>query len=341
MNIKTSRHSYEVKFLQSQTQIFNSLTEEDFVVTDSNLYACYSEELEKFSRLAVVPAGEQSKSLERFGELCCTAAQNGLRRDDRVVAFGGGVVGDLAGYVAASYMRGVDTIQVPTSLLAMVDSSVGGKVAIDLPEGKNLVGAFWPPAEVLVCPEFLSTLDDPHFTNGMAEVIKYGWIMDSVFLKSLLQDKVERDSDQLEWVIRRCIELKSEVVSEDEFETTGRRAILNFGHTIGHAIEKVEGYKGHLHGEAISIGMVLETQLAENLGIARTGLSDEVAESLQSYGLPVALPKGFLVDSLLAAIKVDKKSSANGLAFSLISQAGECKLVSGITEVDVRKVLSK
>lgn len=281
----------------------------------------------------VVPAGESSKSLDCYGWLVQELAKRGVRRDQHLVAVGGGVVGDLVGFAASSYLRGIRFVQVPTTLLAMVDSSVGGKVGIDLPQGKNLVGAFWPPDEVWIDPAFLSTLEPRHFTNGMAEVWKYAFIEDLS-----LAEKIEERRDDPLPVIQRCVEIKAQVVQEDEFDRTGRRAILNFGHTLGHAIEVVHAYETYLHGEAISMGMVAEARLGEALGVTRPGTSAYVAAKLAEAGLPTQYV-GWTSEDLIRAMRLDKKNEGEGLAFSLVTEPGRCKLFTGIAEAEVRAIL--
>jgi 3-dehydroquinate synthase len=253
-----------------------------------------------------------------------------------VIAFGGGVIGDLAGFAAASYMRGVPLIQVPTTLLSQVDSSVGGKVGIDLPEGKNLAGAFYPPAVVHICREVLDTLSERQMRNGMAEVWKYGFIMDPKLLPQL-----PPKADALQEVIRRCTELKAQIVEDDEYETRGSRAILNFGHTVGHAIEQVTGYGPVLHGEAISIGMVIESHLGERLGITKAGTTEQISTHLSDYGLPTKMAPALDIDQLVHAMRRDKKAEAGSLAFSLLTKIGECKLIKGVPEGEVRAALAQ
>ncbi len=341
MIIPTSKGEYEIRNEPDIAEVFSKIGSHDLVVTDSNLETCYQSFFDNIEKKIVVQAGESSKSMDCYSQICKVAAQMGIRRSGRIVAIGGGVVGDLAGFVAATYMRGIDLLQIPTSLLAMVDSSVGGKVAIDIPEGKNLIGAFWPPSEVIVCLDFLKTLPREQFVNGMAEVWKYGWIMDESFLENLEAQNMQIESKEFQSVIHHCIELKAKIVSEDEFETTGRRAILNFGHTIGHAIEKCQNYQGVLHGEAVAIGMVVEARLGEILGITPAGVVDRVERGLNSQGLPTTVPNGLSIDELIAAMYSDKKVTKKGLAFSLILNPGRCKLFDGISEEHVRRALQR
>jgi 3-dehydroquinate synthase len=328
MTIKHRLGSYEIAFSDLTTAL-GQLPPDAWFVTDENVFRLYGANLAR-DRCIVLPPGEQTKCMRYFEQCLEWLAVAGARRQSTVVALGGGVIGDLAGYVAASYMRGVPFIQIPTTLLAQVDSSVGGKVGIDLKAGKNLAGAFYPPQAVHICLETLSTLDPRQYKSGMAEVLKYGFIQDPSLLKP---------TTDIEQVVRRCIELKAQVVTEDEFETKGLRAILNFGHTVGHALEQITGYAQYLHGEAISIGMVAEARLGENLGFTEPGTTEVVTETLRQQGLPVELPQSIPVDALVQCMRRDKKSQNTGLAFSFLVSIGQCKLEAGISEADVEKVL--
>lgn len=301
----------------------NDLPPDCRILTDANVAAVAP--LPKVPTLVLSP-GEATKSLGTFGEALGWLATSGASRRTTVVALGGGVVGDLAGFVAAAYMRGVPCLQIPTTLLAMVDSSVGGKVAVDLPEGKNLAGAFWPPSEVRLPLDALDTLPPRQRTNGMAEVLKYGFILDAPLLDAPLD-------------VLRCVALKAQVVEEDEHETTGRRAILNFGHTVGHAIERLTGYGPVLHGEAIAVGMAVEAVLGERLGVTAPGTADVVRETLERHGLSTRHPIVREAGGMLAAMRGDKKAVGGRLAFSLLTRIGECKLVADVPEDDVRRVL--
>jgi 3-dehydroquinate synthase len=220
-------------------------------------------------------------------------------------------------------------------LLAQVDSSVGGKVGIDLPEGKNLVGAFYPPRKVYVCAETLGTLPERDYRNGMAEVWKYGFILDGALVNDLRRGGYDRGE-----MVRKCVGLKRNVVEADEFETLGERAKLNFGHTVGHAIEKLTGYSEVLHGEAISIGMVVEAAIGEAIGLTAKGTRAEVEECLHSAGLPTTSVVLRDVDMLIDAMRMDKKASPGSLAFSLLRRIGSCKLVEDVSESEVRAVLA-
>ncbi|MFQ9951089.1 MAG: 3-dehydroquinate synthase, partial [Clostridium sp.] len=241
----------------------------------------------------------------------------GLTRTDFVVALGGGVTGDMAGFAAASYLRGVPFIQIPTSLLAQIDSSVGGKTGVDLPQGKNLIGAFWQPSLVLIDPDTLSTLPEHFFADGMGEAIKYGCIRSQSLLERLERENAK---DFLEDMIRECVDCKRVIVEHDEKEK-GERMLLNFGHTLGHALEKVYGYQKLSHGEAVGIGMVLMTQASERAGITKPGTARRIANVLARYQLPVSDPAP-MADLVKAACS-DKKSAGSSIRLVLLSSIGE------------------
>lgn len=299
------------------------------VITDSNVAPLLAERLvatiaaTRPASLHVVPAGEASKTREQWARLTDEMLAAGCGRDTTVIALGGGVIGDLAGFVAATYMRGVPVVQCPTSLLAMIDASVGAKTGVDTPAGKNLVGAFHPPAIVLMDVETISSLPLPHRRAGLAEAIKHGIIADSAYLASVdgaLPALVAAESGALLDCVTRSVEIKAEVVASDPREQ-GRRRILNFGHTIGHAMEQVSGY-ALLHGEAVSIGMALEARVAERIGIGRQGLAQQVTDVLVRAGLPVSRPASLSVDAVLAATRSDKKSRAGKATYALPREIG-------------------
>ncbi len=337
MTITHSKGAYDIHFA-AKADLATLLPHQAPILTDEKVASLFPEILAEHPAF-VIPAGEEQKNLGRFQEAVEWLADHKVSRSSTVVALGGGVIGDLAGFVAASYMRGVKFIQVPTTLLAQVDSSVGGKVGVDLPQGKNLVGAFHPPASVVVCTDALATLDERQFVNGMAEVWKYGFIRDPELVGELTELQLDPHHPQLEAIVRRCIRHKRDVVEADEMEVTGLRATLNFGHTIGHAIEQATAYARYLHGEAISIGMVAEAKLSEIIGLAEPGTTAQVRDSLASQGLPVMLDEEIDADTLVEAMRRDKKSKDGKLAFSLLTRVGECKLVEDVSERDVRLAL--
>lgn len=284
-----------------------------------------------------VPAGESSKSRERWSQLTDWLLSEGAGRDTVIVALGGGVVGDLAGFVAATYLRGIPVIQVPTSLLAMVDASIGGKTGVDTPRGKNLVGAFHQPAAVIVDPATLATLPAGHVRAGIAEVIKHGAISDAAYfrLAASWAATIHRSSQReggtphggFDWtglptveVITRSVATKANVVNADPLER-GRRQILNAGHTVAHALERESRYE-LLHGEAVAIGLVVEAELGEAAGITEGGTAHALRSALGGAGLPTSLPPGADPGRLVDAMRVDKKSRAGSLAFALLASIG-------------------
>lgn len=339
MTVTHSKGAYEIHFA-TLSEFKNHLPSDAPIITDTNVGNLFPDLL-KGRPAYQLPPGEEQKTLARFSEAIEWLASQRVSRSATIIALGGGVIGDLVGYVAASYMRGIKFIQVPTTLLAQVDSSVGGKVGVDLPQGKNLVGAFHPPSSVVVCTEALATLDERQFTNGMAEVWKYGFIQDPELVEELRELNLNSSHPQLEAIVRRCIRHKRDVVEADEMETNGLRATLNFGHTVGHAIEQATGYTEYLHGEAISIGMVAEAKLSENIGLAQKGTTEVVETSLASQGLPTRLKEIIPPATLIQAMKLDKKAKAGKLAFSLLSRIGECKLVDDVPERDAELALAE
>ena len=264
------------------------------------------------------PPGEPSKTRDQWARLTDELLARGFGRDSGIVALGGGVAGDLAGFVAATYMRGLPCLQVPTSLLAMLDASVGGKTGVDTPEGKNLIGAFHPPAAVLADPRALATLPERDFRGGMAEAVKHGLIADADYFAWMERDAealLRRDETSLTRLVRRSVEIKAEVVSGDEREA-GRRAILNAGHTVAHALEHATAY-GLPHGEAVALGLVAECALAEGLGVAPPGLGERVATLLARLGLPVRLSHPIEADRVVQAMGSDKKNRRARIRFAL------------------------
>ncbi|MEQ1512236.1 MAG: 3-dehydroquinate synthase [Lysobacteraceae bacterium] len=296
----------------------------------------------------VMPAGEQAKTLARFGDAIAALATAGATRDACVLALGGGVVGDLAGFAAACWMRGIDCVQLPTTLLAMVDSSVGGKTAVDLPQGKNLVGAFHPPRGVFADTAVLATLPDRELRAGLAEVVKYGAIVDAPFLEWLdahTGSLLAREPEPLIEAIARSCQHKATIVEHDPFEH-GERALLNFGHTFGHAIEAEQGYAGldnHAlnHGEAVAVGMVMAARLSAHLGMAPAADAERLRALLTGFGLPTALPQGLEPDRLLQRMRLDKKASASGLRFVLWEAPGTARIVSDVPEDAVLETLQE
>lgn len=291
--------------------------------------------------------GEHNKTIDSWAGVINALSALGATRDACVIALGGGVVGDIAGFAAASWMRGIDVIQVPTTLLAMVDSSVGGKTGVDLPQGKNLVGAFHPPCAVIADTHTLATLPARELRAGLAEVVKYGAVFDAQFLdwleahaEALLTCEPEATARA---VVQSC-SFKAAVVARDPFEH-GERALLNFGHTFGHAIETAQGYagatEGLVHGEAVAVGMVLAARLSAALGLAPASDTERLVALLARLGLPTRLPPGLDAGTLLAHMRLDKKADASGLRFILWDGAGRGRIVRGVAEAAVLDVLAQ
>ena len=272
------------------------------------------------ARLITVPAGEASKCAGELSRLWEEFMAFGLTRTDAVAALGGGVVGDLAGFAAATVLRGVDLVQLPTTLLAQVDSSVGGKVAIDLRAGKNLAGAFWQPRLVLMDPDALDTLPLPVFMEGMAEVVKYGCIKDGKFFSFLERRPSRREvMENIEHVLYTCCDIKRAVVERDERDT-GERMLLNFGHTLGHAYELAGNYTEWSHGEAVAAGMCAAARLGVKLGVTPSGLPERLEGALSSLGLPTEIP--CTRAQYAGAIGLDKKGAGEEISLILLERMG-------------------
>jgi shikimate kinase / 3-dehydroquinate synthase len=272
----------------------------------------------------VIPSGEEHKNLELVSLLWKDFLENGMDRRSTVIALGGGVIGDMAGFAAATYMRGIDWICVPTTLLSMVDASLGGKTGVDLPQGKNLIGSFHPPRLVLADPQLLNTLPEREFISGMAEVVKHGILCDP--------DLFEKCSHGMDWVkenleeiVKQAMAVKIGIIEEDPYEK-GLRAALNLGHTVGHAVELASGFNLR-HGEAVAIGLVVEAGYAERIGVAEPGLSRRIDEVLSRLGLPVEIPKELSRKEILRAIRVDKKKDAAKIRFALPAEIGKVQFV--------------
>ena len=323
------------------------------LISDSHVGKAYGEDLAKELaaagnrvELLTFPAGEWNKTRDTWASLSDRMLAAHLGRDSAVIALGGGVVNDLAGFVAATYLRGVPLVQVPTSLLAMIDSSIGGKTGVDVPAGKNLLGAFHQPRLVVADPELLGSLSSVQLAAGLAEAVKHGVIADAeyfAFLESEYAAIFAKHAPALERVVRRSVEIKAAVVAEDEREK-GKRAILNFGHTVGHAIEATSQYEVP-HGEAVAIGMVYEGRLAETLGIAAAGTSQRIRAVLERLHLPVEQPAASHVDDLIAAMRADKKVRAGEIRLALPRAIGTAHGDDGhgwtipVDEATIRQVL--
>ena len=301
------------------------------LVTDHNVATFHAERLlaslqeaDFHAALLTIPAGEAHKTLDIVQQLWQGFLHNDLDRRSTVIALGGGVIGDLAGFAASTYMRGIHWVCVPTTLLAMVDASLGGKTGFDLPEGKNLIGSFYPPRLVLADPQLLKTLPEAEFISGLAEVVKHGIISDPELFELCAQG-LDCVRDNLEDIVKRAMGVKIQVIEEDPYEK-GIRASLNLGHTVGHAVELVSKFQLR-HGEAVAIGLVAEAKLAEKLAIARKGLVDTIAEVLLKLGLPTEIPPGLPREEILQTMRVDKKKNASTIRFALPAEVGRVELV--------------
>lgn len=298
------------------------------VISDSNVAPLYGDVLLKTlndagfkAKLFCIPAGEESKCSSELFKIYDELLDFGMTRTDMIVALGGGVVGDLTGYAAASLLRGIPFIQIPTTLLAQVDSSVGGKVAIDLPRGKNLVGAFYQPKMVIIDPDCLKTLTDRVLSDGMAEVIKYGAILDKDLF--ILLENIKNTKDlfaKIEEIVYTCCNIKRMVVEADEFDT-GERMLLNFGHTFGHAIEKQYNFKTYTHGEAVGAGMITACRWGEKNGITPIGTADRIESVIKQYNLPVSIKLD--LQTFMAAMAVDKKGESDMINLIVLKEIGK------------------
>jgi len=303
------------------------------IITDSNVKKLYGEDLQKFIQnqgleveLFDFPARESSKNWDLVGEIGRKLARKEFDKNSMIIALGGGVVGDLAGFAASFYERGISYVQIPTTLLAQVDSSIGGKTGVNIPEGKNLFGSFYQPKTVFIDVEFLKTLPEEEIKNGLAEVIKYGIIQDSELFEYLEQNPSDRTDEFYLRIIKRSCEIKTRIVERDEKEEELRK-ILNYGHTIGHAIETAKEYKGISHGEAIGLGMVYEGRISNKLELLSEKDLNRQNQLIQTVGLPIIYEGN--PDDLIEIMKTDKKAKSGELYFVLPTKIGEVKQEGG------------
>jgi 3-dehydroquinate synthase len=343
IRIGTGSLTFAGEFLNPKKQLDRAI-----IVTDVRVQRYHAEPVARSLTASgvkldtlVVDSGEQTKCIAEADRLWQQLLKLGVDRKTLLIAVGGGVVGDLAGFVAATYARGIPFVQVPTTLLAQVDSSVGGKVGVNLPQAKNMVGAFWQPMAVLIDTQTLQTLPEREYRSGLAEVVKYGVIMDAEFFAQLEGDAkslLHRRHGVLQAVIARCCRLKADVVEADEREETGRRAILNYGHTFAHAFETVAGYGQLLHGEAVSIGMMCAARLAERLKMVDQQFVRRQRALLMALSLPVATPE-LDQDKLIEAMMHDKKTTRGKLRFVLPTGLGNATLVEDVNFSEVQAAL--
>ena len=323
------------------------------IVSDSNVAPRYADEIQSALAAAkpdcrihlhVIPAGESNKTMQSLAGILDALAAMGAKRDTVIVALGGGVVGDIAGLAAALWMRGIRCIQVPTTLLAMVDSSVGGKTAIDMPQGKNLVGAFHQPVQVRIDVDVLQSLPEREFKAGMAEVIKYAAIFSANFMAWLESnaDRIERrDRETLVTMVRHCVQFKAEVVVRDPNEM-GERALLNFGHTFGHALESALEFDGTMnHGEAVAIGMATAARLSERMLQMDSTHLERLERLLKRFDLRTEWPPAVDAETTIANMRMDKKALSSGLRFILLKSIGDAHVISDVPETAVMQVINE
>jgi len=290
--------------------------------------------------LITIPAGEKSKTLGQAGMVCDQMIAAGLDRQSFVIGLGGGVVGDISGFVAAIYHRGIPHVQVPTTLLAMVDSSIGGKTGVNTCDGKNLIGAIHHPVLVIDDLGVFKTLPRREFNQGFAEIIKHAVIADAKMFQ-ILQRWKAGEASALQRLIKRNIKIKSKIVARDERDRTGERALLNFGHTVGHAIERAGGYRKFLHGEALSLGIVAACAISTNKAALSADQRDAIVDLLGKFKLPINLPKNFPRQKIVEAIKFDKKFEGGKVRFIVTPRIGAAHVTADITFDDIREVIAQ
>jgi 3-dehydroquinate synthase len=348
IHVNLGPRSYTIAVVDGEPSVFPPVSSA-FVVTDANAQVHASRVHEQLkasgvrTALTVLPPGENTKRLEMASRLYDELAGFNADRKTTVIAVGGGVVGDLAGFAAATYNRGLPLFMIPTTLLSMVDSSVGGKVGINHPRGKNLIGAFHQPTGVWIDIRLLATLPDREYLSGLAEVVKYGVIMNAPFFEWLEAnaDAIRRrDPPAVHHLVARSCRFKADVVENDEREETGMRMILNYGHTFGHAFEAIGGYGAWLHGEAIAAGMICASRLAEKRGMIAADLIARQIALLEKFALPVKPMPSWPARDLVDAMIRDKKTQAGKLRFILPTRLGEVIAVDGVPEAEVLDVLA-
>ena len=348
--VRTGTQSYEVVIGSGLLEQTGALISQKLkgpgcaLITDDNVAGLFAEKVIRSlgpagfqPTLITVPAGEETKTMGEAEAICGQMIAAGLDRSSFVVALGGGMVGDLAGFVAAIHHRGIPCVQVPTTLLAQVDSSIGGKTAVNTVTGKNLIGAWHQPALVISDVDSLATLPPREWKQGLAEVVKHAVIRDAEMFEMLQRF----DRNELTPLVRRNVEIKAAIVSADERETTGERALLNFGHTIGHAIERAGEYREFLHGEAVSLGMVAACEIS----VRKAGLSEteraKIIRTLESFELPTRLPADFPKEKILEAVRFDKKFERGAVRFVVVSAIGSARVATDVTMEDIDEAVSR
>lgn len=357
VNIDIKDHSYPVMIgnqnLDQIGEIIKRLlpdTVRTFVISDTNVFSIYGEKVMSSLKDAqlkpayeIIPPGEENKNLIVASYFYDELVEHQMDRSSLILSLGGGVVGDLAGFVAATFMRGVKFVQLPTTLLAQVDSSIGGKVAVNHEKGKNLIGTFYQPEFVLTDISTLKTLEKDEIISGMAEIIKHGMILDKDyfdFIDSNISEILDLKPAFLIQLVSRSCQLKGSVVKKDEKEA-GYRKILNFGHTIGHALEVLTEYKKYKHGEAVAIGMVYNCKLAHEMGLIDNNVIDRLINLLDKFGLPTRIPKNIKSDQIFETIKKDKKSFKNKIPMVLPNSLGEVIITDQWNKKDLKKIIKE
>jgi len=350
--VRTDQHSYPVLIGPGLLETVGDAIKEKLapsrcaIISDTNVAPLFAGKIQKSlatagfeSALITVPAGDQSKTLEQAGAVCEEMLRAGLDRQSFVIGLGGGGVGDLSGFVAAIFQRGIPHVQIPTTLLAMVDSSIGGKTGVNTSAGKNLIGAVHQPALVIDDVDILKTLPRPELSQGFAEIIKHAIIADAEMF-SLLED-VDLNNVDFAALVRRNVEIKARIVAKDELDRTGDRALLNFGHTVGHGIERAVNYQGISHGEAVSLGMVAACEVS----IKKVGLPERQREAivdlLRKFELPAKLPANFPRQKIFDALKFDKKFERGQIRFVVTPKIGLAKLSRDVAMDDIRAAVEK
>lgn len=351
--VNLAERSYDILVDHQQVEHFGQFARERsqgrqaFLITDENVTQhapALQQSLESVDfqvKTITLSAGESQKSLEMASRLYDVLAENKADRKAMIVALGGGVIGDLAGFAAATWNRGISLLMVPTTLLAMVDSSVGGKVGINHPAGKNLIGAFHQPLGVCIDTAYLDTLPEREFHSGLAEVVKYGMILDAEFFEYLEDNAdaiLQRESSAIEHIVAHSCRLKAHVVENDERETKGLRVVLNYGHTFAHAFETVAGYGEWLHGEAVSAGMICASRLAHKRGLIDETITDRQCQLLTKFQLPITTPEGSM-DEMIEVMRRDKKNVAGRIRLILPTRIGEVRLFDDASESEIRETL--
>jgi 3-dehydroquinate synthase len=317
------------------------------IITDTNIAPLFIRRVQKSlasagfqPKLITIPPGEKSKTLEQAGAICDRMIAAGFDRQSFVVGLGGGMIGDISGFVAAIYHRGIPHVQIPTTLLAMVDSSIGGKTGVDTGDGKNLIGAFHQPSLVIDDLDVLKTLPRRQFNQGFAEIIKHAIIADAKMFRTL-QSWKDGAAPALQRLIKRNIQIKSRIVAKDERDRTGQRALLNFGHTVGHAIERAGNYRKFLHGEAVSLGIVAACAISVKRAGLRPDQRAAIVDLLERFGLPTQLPPKFPRKKILNAIKFDKKFEGGKVRFVVTPRIGTARITNDVTLNDIREAVKQ